>query len=108
MLSIGARNLFAELDASGENNAVRQTIYALTGFFLLYVLTVMKTLHPMVVPGLVVLLDSLLFLYCCSALNRKHEERSLVSRYYQSGFGLYLSVLFQILFFAATLLFLFL
>jgi hypothetical protein len=105
MFSFGARNLFAQIDGKGESNGARQMVYALTGLFLLFVLTVMKVVQPLTLPGIIVTVDSLLFLYACYA-KRNQERDGLVRRYYQSGFGLYFSALLQIVFLVASLLFL--
>jgi hypothetical protein len=102
MIAIGARTLFAELDGRGESNGVRQTVYALTGMFLLFVLVVMKDVPLLFWPGIVVSADSLLFLFACN-VNRDREQEGPIRRYYSSGFGLYLSALIQIVFLVAAI-----
>lgn len=107
MISIGARTLFAELDGRGESNGVRQTVYALTGLFLLFVLVVMKDVPLLFWPGIIVSADSLLFLFACN-VNRNRERDGLIRRYYRSGIGLYLSALIQIAFLVAAIVMFFL
>jgi hypothetical protein len=93
------RRFFQELDALGLGNGSLQVFYALTGFYLLYLLTVMNYVRPLVIPAIILSLDSLLFLLVL----RRYAYSNRLSGYFRSGFGLYVSGTMQTAFLLAAI-----
>jgi hypothetical protein len=94
--------LFAELEQEGFGNVILQIAYGLTGFYLLYVLTVMNHVRPLTWFGILTILEMLLFLL---ALRGDRKTGPLV-RWYRNGIGMYVSALINIAFPIAAIYFL--
>ncbi|ASS75226.1 hypothetical protein CIG75_09690 [Tumebacillus algifaecis] len=85
---------FHELEAAGMSNGVRQIMYAITGLYLLYVLTVMNVARPLTWFGIVTIIESLCFLLAL----RGDLTSGLFVRWYRYSVGMYVSAVFHILF----------
>jgi hypothetical protein len=99
----GITAVLGKLAEKDVANSTIQSYYALTGFYLLYVLLLMKQVPHLLVPGIIIGVDNLLFLLFLRRLDRD----GALQRYYRKGIGFYLSYAIQIPFFVAALYFLY-